>query len=45
MRDGLDSWAEAVFESEIVGVPVAIALAISVGIKRAINRRKAIPLR
>jgi hypothetical protein len=45
MRNGLDSWAEAIFESEIVGVPVAIALALSVGIKHAIDRRKAIQLR
>jgi hypothetical protein len=45
MRNGLDSWAEAIFESEIVGVSVAIALAISVGIKTAIDRRKAFQLR
>jgi hypothetical protein len=45
MRNGLDSWTEAIFESEIVGVPVAIALAISVGIKLAVDRRRAAQLR
>jgi hypothetical protein len=40
IRDGLDSWAEAIFESEIVGVSEAVVLALIVGIRQAITLRR-----
>jgi glucose uptake protein GlcU len=40
IRGGLDSWAEAIFESEIVGVSEAVLLAVIVGIRQAVDSRR-----